>query len=158
MTRPPVALLGELLDAAERADDFVTGVVGLAAGRIGGDTAEGQSWLARRLSSAGSRFQLGKSTVVEGFGAVYGPEQLRKAAEEADRLNSVLDELRSTGEVQELVARLDRLGVPRMPAELRALTTRSPELRDLQDRLIRAIGATRETRTKLLLTQRRRGT
>lgn len=156
MTRAVPDLLAELIDAAEQTDDFVAGVVGLADGRIGGDTAVGQSWLARRLTNAGSRFQLGRGTVAAGFGGVYGPEQLRKASVEAQRLLRALDELRATGEQPGLVRRLDELGVPRMPGELSAQAARSSELRELHDRLSRAIGALRETRTRLLLDQRRR--
>lgn len=156
MNRPTLDLLVELTDAAEQTDAFVTGVVGLASGRLGGDDPEGQSWLARRLAGAGSRFRLGKGTVVEGFGAVYGPEQLRKAAVEARRMVAVLDELRSGGQLPDLVSRLDELGIGRMPEELAALGPASEELRETQQRLSRALAAMRETRTKLLLEHRHR--
>lgn len=151
MSRAPLDLLTELIDAAEQTADFVSGVVGLASGRLGGDVVDGKSWFARRLAGAADRFRLGSGQVAEGFAVAYGPEQLRKAAGEARRMTSVLEELRATGAVPDLVAQLDDLDVPGMADELSELGPRSSGLRELQRRLARSTGAMNETRVRLLL-------
>jgi len=140
VSRSALDLLAELIDAAEQVDDYVTGVVGLASGRAGGDV-EDESWW--------GKVRFGRRSVVESFGAAYGPEQLRKAAVEAARMAPLIDELRTTGAVRELMSRLDDLGVDSMAQELRELAP--VDARDVQQRLSRALAAMRETRTRLLL-------
>ena len=128
LSRAPLVVLVELIDAAECTDDFVTGVVGLAGGRLGGVVDDGRPWLARRLSAASSRLFRGGS-LASGLAGSYGPEQLRKAAVEARRMASILDELRATGECAGLLARLDELELAAMPDQLGTVAVRSPEAR-----------------------------
>src|SRR5690606_21977691 len=79
------ALIAAALDAARTLDDFVGHVVALGAGELPDDGRRDRSLraLARRALSASG---FGSRHVVQGMAVRYAPEQLRKAAREAEEL------------------------------------------------------------------------
>lgn len=157
VTSVDLAAVAELADAAHEVADFLNGVVGLAGGALGGEAAgpaAGRfgwrdllvfvplvSWF--RRTPPGS--------VAEGLAGSFGPEQLRKAANAADRMVAALDRLRPTPACAPLVAELDDLGVPTMPADIWATSVRSPELVALNRRLAAARGAIAQATGRLTL-------
>lgn len=141
------ALLAEVLDAADRADDHVRTVVGLAGGRLGGGATGGRSWLARRLA--------GEGRVAAGFARRYGPDQLHKAARDADELLDGVEGLRATGECEGLVTRLDELGVRHLADRLRSVPPGGPELDSLGTTLSAIRGEVVRARIALALGERR---
>jgi hypothetical protein len=151
-----LARLAELIDATAQTDDFVTGVVGLAGGWLGGEVEGERSWYARIVARARhSRF--GQRHVTQGLAAEFGPEQLRKAAVEARRLVFALDAMRLSGDdvIVALVGRLDELSIASMPDELMSVAVPSADLHALHRRLAQATSAMIETRTRLVIAVRR---
>jgi hypothetical protein len=147
------AVIEAAADAARVTDDFVRGVIGLAAGEIGDDN-EHHSWLQRRLRGRG-----GQRSVARGMGALYAHEQLRKAANEADEFVAAVHALAFAWTPPALDAhgRLAALGVDEIPAILRDpdVTSGSRALRDVHDRLGRSIAILTEARTKAILAEMR---
>ncbi len=150
------ALLATVIDAAAMLDDFVRGVVALGDGVVGG--AGVQDGVVRRAL----RFLTpvyGAKQVVQGMGAAYAPEQLRKAAREADLFVVALDALAEagTGEVRQVAHQVFELGAAEFPSTLRRtdLGSRSPELRRLYEHLGRATAILNQARTRLVLDEMR---
>ncbi len=147
------ALIEAAADAARVTDDFVRGVIGLADGQIGDDNQQ-HSWLQRRLRGRG-----GQRSVARGMGALYAHDQLRKAATEADEFVAAVQALAGAWTPPALDAhgRLAALRVEEMPVTLRdpQVTSGSPALRDVHDRLSRSIGILTEARTKAVLAEMR---
>ena len=146
-------LLVELADALDRTDDFVSGVVGLAGGHLGGGSP------ARR--PAGGRLTaalpwLGSGSLASRLAASHGPEQLRKAVSEADRAVMALDLLRRERGWESLVAKLDELGIATLSDRIRGADPHSSELRSVHLDLQRAVGAVAEARSRRLLAELRR--
>ncbi len=147
------ALIEVAVDAARVTDDFVRGVIGLADGQIGDDNQQ-HSWLQRRL-----RGRAGERSVARGMGGIYAPEQLRKAAVEADEFVVAVHALASAWTPPALDAhgRLVALGIEDIPVTLRnpEIGSGSPLLRDVHDRLSRSIALLGEARTKAILAEMR---
>lgn len=145
--------LVEFADALDRTDDFVSGVVGLAEGRLGGGSPS-RSPVGGRLVSALSWF--GSGSLASRLAASHGPEQLRKAALEADRAVMALDLLRRERGWEPLVAKLDDLGIASLPERIRGVDPRSSDLRSVHLDLQRAAGAVAEARSRRLIAEWRR--
>ena len=146
------ALIDAALDAARLTDDFVRGVVGLGGGRIGDDKHH-MSLRDRILKGRGQR------GIVMAMTAKYAPEQLRKAAIQADELVAAVDDLADAWAPPALDAagQLGALGVRYIPEILRDpdIGARSPALRDVHDRLGRAISVLNDARAKVTLIELR---
>jgi hypothetical protein len=153
---PDSALIEAALDAARVVDDFVRGVLDLDRGRIGGGARADQHVVARVFSSLTAFVQRG---VVQGMGAQWAPEQLRKAANEAVDLVTAIDDLAGAAMPPSLDAhsRIVALGTREIPEILRRpdVGSRSPELADVRERLVRTIAVLNETRTKVVLAEMR---
>jgi hypothetical protein len=153
LDRRDSALIEAAADAARVTDDFVRGVIGLADGQIGDDNQQ-HSWLQRRL-----RGRAGQRSVARGMGGRYAPEQLRKAANEADEFVVAVAALADAWTPPALDAhvRLAALGAAEIPVMLRApeIGSGSPQLRDVHDRLSRSIAILGEARTKAILAEMR---
>jgi len=147
-------LVDTALDAATEVDDFVRGVLSLADGRLGGVDEKAGTW-SERLTK---RLPGGKS-IAKQLGASYGPEQLRKAANAADRFVVSVDDLTTAEADTALAAHIDLLesGVQALPSVLREpeVTAGSAELRQAHTTLSRAIGILTEARTRMLLAEMR---
>jgi hypothetical protein len=145
-------LIDAALDAARVTDDFVRGVVGLGGGRIG-DDKQRMSLKDRILKGRGQR------GVVMAMTAQYAPEQLRKAAIQATELVAAVDDLGGawTPPALDAAGQLSALGVQQIPEILRDpdVGARSPALRDVHDRLGRAISVLNEARSKVILIEMR---
>lgn len=146
------ALLAAAIDAAGMVDDFVRGVVGLGDGVLGGASA--QHGVVRRALTFLTPVY-GAKQVVQGIGSAYAPEQLRKAASEADLLVGALEALTEagSGEVRMAAQQVFELGAAEFPTTLRRsdLGSRSPELRCLYEQLTRATAILNQARTRALL-------
>jgi len=153
VSRAALRQLGELTDAAEQTHDFVSGVVGLAEGRMGGERQVAPSRFGRRLTSLTAVFGTRRDDVARGLATAYGPEQLRKGAVEALRMAVAVDAMRGfdDADVVWLVRRLDELEVATMSDELTTVSVRSSQLRAIHQRLSRARAAMAEARTRLVL-------
>jgi hypothetical protein len=150
------ALMATVIDAAAMLDDFVRGVVALGDGVAGG--AGVQDGVVRRAL----RFLTpvyGAKQVVQGMGAAYAPEQLRKAASEADRFVVALEALAEAGnrEVRRAAQQVFELGAAEFPSTLRRndLGSRSPELRSLYEHLAQTTAILNQARTRLVLDEMR---
>jgi hypothetical protein len=146
-------LIDVAVDAAKVTDDFVRGVLGLAAGQIGDDRARRRTWVPSVLAGVGRR------SAVQGLGATYAPEQLRKAALQADEFVAAAEDL-VTSSTQPALDAAGRLGVLRVrdiPEILRDrdTTSRSPQLRDVHDRLSKAIAVLNAARSAVILAEMR---
>lgn len=146
--------LGALVDAIDEIDGYVSGVLGLADGRLGGDDDAGRGgWFQQRLRAAGRVLGIGESRVASTYAGAYGPEQLRKASGATDGLLTAVSRLRRSNDerVFELLARLDRLALSHLGTELSEVSPTSPELVDVHRRLAQARAAAIETTTTLTL-------
>ena len=145
-------LVEAALDAARVTDDFVRGVLGLGVGQIGDDNQGKPRWQ-RWLNGRGQR------AVVQGLGAQFAPEQLRKAANEADELVAAIDDLVGawTAPALDAAGRLGAVGVRHIPDTLRGpdIGARSSELKEVHDRLSRVIGILSEARATVILAEMR---
>jgi hypothetical protein len=145
-------LIDHALDAARVTDDFVRGVVGLGGGRIGDDNQR-KTLKDRVLQGRGQR------SVVLAMAAQYAPEQLRKAAIQSLELAAALDDLAGawTPPALDAAGQLRAIGVQFIPEILRNpdVDARSPELRDVHDRLARAISVLTEARARVILAEMR---
>ena len=157
MTRPAAVVLVELIDAAEQTDDFVSGVVGLGEGRVGGERDGGPTRFGRWLMNVTVLFGFRQEHVARGHAVAYGPEQLRKASVEARRLAALVDELRSIDDpmLTGLVERLDELEVGDLSERLSNAAPMSTELRAAHGRLVNARSAMTEARARLVLGRHR---
>lgn len=150
------ALLDEALDAAKVTDDFVRGVLENASGKAGGSDQVDRGW--RKYLHLGGRLS-GERSVVRGMAGQFGPEQLRKAANAADELVAAVDAvaLGWTPAALEAAGRLGALHLEELPGVLRdpSTTSQSAALRDVHDRLSRAIAVMNEARTRAILHEMR---
>ncbi len=149
-----LAALGALVDAIDEVDGYVSGVLGMADGRLGGDDViDRGGWFQQRLRDAGRRLGMGESRVASGYAGAYGPEQLRKASRATDDVLTAVSRLRRSNDqrVFDLLAQLDRLALDHLGHELTEVSPRSPELTEIHHRLTRARSAALETTTKLTL-------
>jgi hypothetical protein len=146
-------LIDLALDAARVTDDFIRGVLGLAAGQIGDDTVKRRTWMPSVLAGMGRR------STVQGLGATYAPEQLRKAADQADELVAAVADLdrAHTPLAVAAVGRLSSLRIPEIPEILRdrATTSRSPQLGEVHERLSKAIAVLDQARAKVIVAEMR---
>lgn len=146
------ALIDAAIDAARVTDDFVNGVLQLRAGQIGDDNRT-KSWLQRRLGGRGQR------SVVKVLGARYAPEQLRKAADEADELVAAVDALGVawTPPAKEAFERVEALRVGEVPGILRdpATVDDAARIRDVHERLARTISLLNEAHARTILIEMR---
>ena len=146
--------LVEITDALDRAGDLVTALLDLRDGRLGGAGQVGRSWSGRRLGHLSARWRVGEGGVAAGWASVHGPEQLRKATIEAERIPAALAALeRNPGEV-DLAARLRATGVVEVADRLCGLDS-SKELRGVAAVLDRAAAVLAEGRTRRFLAERR---
>lgn len=126
------------------------------------------AWVSVRsgTTTRGSRDGSGGSTgvasagwVVQGLGAQFAPEQLRKAANEADELVAAIDDLVGawTAPALDAAGRLGAVGVRHIPDTLRGpdIGARSSELKEVHDRLSRVIGILSEARATVILAEMR---
>ena len=141
-------------DAAGVVEDFVTGIVGVGGGDIGGG-GDGRNWTQRTLG----RIFHGEREVAQEMGGLYAPEQMRKAAEAADELVAAVDELgNATLEPAKQAGRaVTELGVRDIPATLRNpdLMSNSPELAAAHTQLSKIVGVLGEARSRTLLAEMR---
>jgi hypothetical protein len=150
------AVLDEAIDAAKVTDDFVRGVLENAAGKAGGSDQIDRGW--RKYLHLGGRLS-GERSVVRGMAGAYAPEQLRKAANAADELVVALEAVAFgwTPAALGVAGRLDGLHLEEIPAILRdpATTAGSPAVRDVHERLSRAVAVMNEARTQAILFEMR---
>jgi hypothetical protein len=141
-------------DAAGVVEDFVTGIIGVGGGDIGGG-GKGQNWTQRTL---GKIFH-GEKQVAQELGGQYAPEQLQKAAVAADELVAAVDELgNATLEPAKQAGQaVTELGVRDIPAALRNpdLLSTSPELAAVHTQLSKIVGVLGEARSRTLLAEMR---
>lgn len=149
-----LAAVGALVDAIDEVDGYVSGVLGLVDGRLGGDDVAGRgNWFQQRMRAAGRVLGFGESRVAATHASTYGPEQLRKASAAANDVLTAVSRLRRSNDerVFELLARLDRLALSHLGHELNEVSPASPELADIHRRISAARGAATETVTRLTL-------
>ena len=155
MSRSDSALLATAIDSAAMLDDFVRGVVALGDGVLGGAGVQ-HGW--RRTLGLLTRLYDAKQ-VVQGMGATYAPEQLRKAACEADLFVVALEALAeaSNAEVRRAAQQVFELDAAEFPSTLRRsdLGCRSRELRSVCEHLARATAILNLARTRLVLKEMR---
>jgi hypothetical protein len=141
-------------DAAGVVEDFVTGIIGVGGGDIGG-SGEGRNWTQRTL---GKIFH-GDKQVTQEMGGLYAPDQLRKAAEAADELVAAVDELgNATLEPAKQAGQtVSELGVRDIPTTLRNpdVGSKSPELAAVHMLLSKIVGVLGEARSRTLLAEMR---
>jgi hypothetical protein len=141
-------------DAAGVVEDFVTAVIGVGGGDIGG-SGEGRNWTQRTL---GKIFH-GDKQVTQELGGLYAPEQLQKAAKAADELVAAVDELGNAtlDPAKQAGQTVIELGVRDIPATLRDpdLLSTSPELADVHMQLSKIVGVLGEARSRTLLAEMR---
>lgn len=141
-------------DAAGVVEDFVTGIIGVGGGDIGGG-GKGRNWTQRTLG----RLFHGEKQVAQEAGGLYAPDQLRKAAEAADELVATVDELgNATLEPAKQAGQaVTELGVRDIPATLRNpdLLSTSPELAAVHTQLSKIVGVLGEARSRTLLAEMR---
>lgn len=143
------------IDAARVTDDFVRGVLENTDGRAGGGEHVRRGW--RRFIGGGAI--LGEQAVVRAMGARYAPEQLRKAAAEADDFVRTVDDLAGAWTPPALAAagRLGALGVRQIPDTLRApdIGAGSPDVAVVHQQLAQAIAILNEARARVVLAEMR---
>lgn len=145
------------LDAARVTDDYVRGVLDLRWGRAGGDEHLRRGW--RRWVGLPAQRLYGERQVVQGMAAQYAPEQLGKAARQADDLVVAVAELASawTAPAQAASAALAQVGLREIPDILRRASggSLSPEVRDVHGRLSRAIALLNDARAQVIVAEMR---
>lgn len=138
--------LDELDDAFGCALDHLDVVLGLAAGRLGG---EGRT----EVGGRGSWF--GQAAVVRRLASAFGPEQLRKAVLEVERVVRCCERLRISDRSHRIVDVLDALVVADLPDRMRVARPGSPDLVEVHRLLTAASNAVRQERVRLALERRR---
>lgn len=149
------ALLDDVIDAARVTDDFVRGVLDNVAGRPGGDTDATRGW--RRWVPGSALF--GERARVQGMAALYGPEQLRKAAVQAAELAPAIAAIEGclAPGAAAVATELRACGAGGLAVTLAdpGLRPRSPEIADVHRILMRIQAIANEARTMAVLAELR---
>jgi hypothetical protein len=148
------ALLEDVIDAARVTDDFVRGVLDNVAGRPGGDTEASRGW--RRWVPGSAMF--GERARVQGMAVQYGPEQLRKAAVQAQELEPAIAAVEACPAAAAAVAaELRASGAGEVAPRLSdpELEPRSPGVAEVHRILMRIQAIANEARTKAILAEMR---
>ncbi|MEY2958810.1 MAG: hypothetical protein RLZZ01_1378 [Actinomycetota bacterium] len=146
--------LVEFADVLHRIDDLLAGVVELVGGRIGGASPERRS-LERRFVEAATQLGLGERRLAARWAALHGPDQIRKAVGEAERLAGALEALRHEAAHAELMDRLDACDLDGIADRLRGADPFSDEVRVVMSSIARAQAESAEHRVRRLLADRR---
>lgn len=148
-----VTRLDLAIDAGRVVDDYVRGVVEMTGGDLGGRHDQGRNWTQRVLG----KVVHSEEHVVQGMSGIYGPEQLRKAADAADEFVAAVDDLGTATlePAREAHAAVTELGVRNMPAALRDPEIEAPGVAELHDQLSKALGVLGEARSRALLAEMR---
>ena len=148
-----VTRLDLAMDAGRVVDDFVRGVVEMTGGQLGGRPDQGRNWTQRVLG----KISRGEEHVVQGMSAIYGPEQLRKAADAADEFAAAVEDLgNATLEpARQAYAAVTELGFGDIPVALRDPEIEAPAVVGLHDQLSKMLGVLGEARSKAMLAEMR---
>jgi hypothetical protein len=141
------------IDAGRVVDDLVRGVVEMTDGVLGGTHDQGRNWTQRMLG----KLVRSEQHLVQAMSGIYGPEQLRKAADAADELVAAVHELGNArlAPAREACTAVTELGVRDIPAVLRDPEIEAPGVVEVHRQLSKILGVLSAARSRVVLAEMR---